>query len=391
MANKNVSWREDLTNSRDLGVRDIESFGFLISWFDEWRVHRSLKLDRDSAKRFWSECVRSKDREEWQLRQWTEAMRWVLNWVQICEQEGKEYRSLSERMKNALYQAGRRRGLALNTLRTYGGWIARYGLWVKDEKAALVQGKAREWLTYLVADTKISYSTQKQALNSLVFFFRDVCGHDEVDLQVRFRKREARAPVVLTTGEVFSLIEKIEPKYRLKAQLQYGAGLRLKELLRLRVKDIDLERKLLTVRGGKGDRDRVTMIPDSLVEPLRDRLSKCKAVYEGDRAQDANGVYLGNALERQMPKASKSWLWFWLLKRRHHVHTSVYGDAMSRAAKKLSINKRISSHVLRHSFATHLLEAGVDIRTIQSLLGHADVKTTEIYTHVAKGVNGCGV
>ena len=400
----NASWRDDLENSRNLCQREVLAYGYLIAWFDSWRLRKDLQLDRDAARRFWRESVMAKERERWQLNQWAEAMRWLLNWVDICQREGKDVRTLPERLKYAVHHAGARRGLAFNTRRTYAGWITRYGAWVKDAAAAMDEAKARDWLSELVTQTNISYATQKQALNALAFFFKDVCGMPEVNLAIRMRKRGVRIPVVLSKEEVFRLIEKIEPKYRLKAQLQYGAGLRLKELVRLRVKDIDIDRAQITVRAGKGDKDRVTLIPESIKNLLVKQLELCRQIYEKDRLSNSEGVMLPNALTRQRPKAGKSWQWFWLfpankesldpesgIKRRHHIHSEVYGRAIRHAAEKLSIHKRISSHVLRHSFATHLLENGSDIRSIQKLLGHSDVKTTELYTHVAECVNGCGV
>lgn len=404
MITKTKDWRDDLLHSRDLSVAEKEGYGFFISWFDHWRVGKELQLERGSAERFWREVVLAKSRETWQKDQWAVAMRWILSWVDICKREGYQYEPLGERLRNAVYQVGARRGLAMNTCRTYAGWVMRYGAEVGDAKKLLDEALARDWLSKLVTKTNISYATQKQALNALVFFFKDVCGRDEVDLQVRMRKRSRHIPVVLSKQEVFKLIEKIETKYRLKAQLQYGAGLRLRELVSLRIKDVDLERGQLTIRSGKGGKDRVSIIPESLKEGLRIQIERCRDLYQADRRNKSNGVSMPNALDRKMPKASISWEWFWLfpqdhesrdpvsgVKRRHHVHPTVYGEAIKRAAKKMDTSKRVTSHVLRHSFATHLLESGTDIRSIQNLLGHADVRTTEIYTHVAVGQNGCGV
>ena len=398
------NWREDLEKSRDLSRREIESIGFAVNWFESWRLAKKLELNRNMAKRFWKEAVICKERTPWQLQEWTEGIRWYLNWVKLCEESGKSPKSLAERMMFAVDRVGARRGLAFRTRKTYGGWVARFGNSVANAHEAQNTELAKEWLAKLVSETKVSFATQKQALNALVFFFKEVCGMDEVDLGVRMRKRMPRIPVVLSKREVMALIEKVEPKYRAKAQLQYGAGLRVGELLTLRIKDVDLDRRQLTVRCGKGDRDRVTLIPDSLCEAISAHIEEVRKVYAADREHDANGVYLPKALERKMPLAGKRWEWFWLfpakensvdpdsgIKRRHHIHGDRYNGALVSAAREAGIDKRVTSHVLRHSFATHLLESGSDIRTIQDLLGHADVKTTEIYTHVAKGQNGRGV
>jgi len=245
---------------------------------------------------------------------------------------------------------------------------------------------------------------QKQALNALVFFYREVCGRDEVDLEVRLRRTERRIPVVLNVGELLALIGKLKEPYRLAAELQYGAGLRLKELVTLRIKDVDIDRGLVTVRGGKGDKDRTTVLPERLKARLTGQMAAARALYDWDRAAGRPGVALPGALARKMPKAGERWAWFWLFPaekestdpesrvvRRHHLHPKVYGRAIGAAAMEAGIPKRVGTHALRHSFATHLLEGGTDLRTIQELLGHGDVRTTEIYTHVATGVNGLGV
>ncbi len=399
-----ASWREDLLNSRDLKKNEIEGYGFFISWFDDWRVNHALEANRLSACRFWKEVVRKRERDEWQLRQWAEAMRWFLQWLEYCKKNGVVYRSLGERLRNAVYNVGARRGLARNTLKTYAGWIVRFGHAYGAEQALMEVANAREWLGKLVSESQVSFATQKQALNALVFFYRDICKVEKIDLGIKMRKRGKKIPVVLDKAEVMRLIEKLEPKYRLQAQLQYGAGLRLQELASLRIKDVELSRGQLIIRQGKGGKDRVTVIPERIKEALEEQLAFSKKLYLKDRENNANGVALPNALERKMPKANISWEWYWLfpqdhesidpqtgIKRRHHMLGRVYGNAISRAAKKLGFNKQVSSHVLRHSFATHLLESGSDIRTIQTLLGHSDVKTTEIYTHVTRTMGGSGI
>jgi len=263
---------------------------------------------------------------------------------------------------------------------------------------------ARDWLTYLVEETKVSYSTQKQALNALAFFFKDVCGWEKVDLGVKLRKYPPKIPVVPTKDEILSLVAKIEPHYRLPVCLQYGAGLRRGELVSLRIKDIDLERAIITLRQGKGHKDRVTIIPQSLLPALTEQILQAKKVFDQDRLAQRPGVSLPNALARKLRKAGESWAWFWLfpaakesrdpdsgIERRHHLHPESYGSAFRRAMKKAEIAKYMGTHGLRHGFATHLLESGTDIRTLQELLGHADVETTQIYTHVASQANGRGV
>ena len=320
--------------------------------------------------RFWRESVLGKARKQWQLDRWAEAFRWYKNWLNLCAEQGRETRSVSERVYQAVMKAGARRGLALRTRETYAGWVARFGEWAADAKAVMNFECARDWLTELVEKGKISFATQRQALNALVFFYRDVCGKE----------------------------------YRLIAELQYGAGLRLREVISLRIKDIDRERGQVTVRGGKGDKDRVTILPKQVRAGLDQIWSGLRALHESDRAANVPGVYLPTALARKMPKAGERFEWFWIFPaeqlsrdpesgviRRHHIHEKVYAEAVRAAAAAAGIEKRITTHVLRHSFATHLLENGTDLRTIQELLGHDDVKTTEIYTHVATGVNGCGV
>ena len=398
------SWRDDLVASRDLTGGQKQAYGFVISWFEEWRVGQRLPPGRDAANAFWQKQVRVKKREEWQLEGWREGIRWHLRWLEASRSNGGDGRTLAERVRAAVECAGARRGLARRTRDCYGGWAARFALWAGDRGRVTDPAAAREWLAKLVTERRVSYSTQKQALNALAFLYRDVCGIEGADLKVRLRKRRARIPVVPSTSEVLALISKLEGVYRTAAELQYGSGLRVGELMSLRVKDLDLERGTLTVREGKGDRDRTTPVPLKLKGVLQETKREARRLYEADRAASRPGVALPTALERKMPKAGERWEWFWLfpsakestdpetgIVRRHHLHPGAYGRAITEAAREAGIEKRFTSHCLRHGFATHLLEGGADLRTIQELLGHSDVRTTEIYTHVATGANQHGV
>lgn len=401
---RELSWREDLEASRDVGERERPGYGFILSWLESWRLKEGQAPGREAAREFWRREVKTKPRKDWQLEQWAAGIRWYLHWLEICTKEGREPRGLRERVEQAVLRAGARRGLARRTRETYAGWVGRFGEWAGTPQAVMSEERASEWLGGLVGESRLSFSTQKQALNAVVFFLREVCGKAEVQLSVRLRRTLPRVPVVLTAREVLAILDRLSGRHRLAAELQYGAGLRLAEVVSLRVKDVDEERRQVTVRAGKGDRDRVTVLPERVKVRLAEGREKRRALYEEDRKAGTPGVALPGALARKMPKAGERWEWFWLfpddhlskdpesgIVRRHHLHPGVYGEAVRRAAREAGIEKRVTTHALRHSFATHLLERGTDLRTIQELLGHEDVKTTERYTHVASGVNGCGV
>jgi len=376
----------------------------VLGWFETFRSRHRLAASREACVLFWKEQVKVKERPAWQLEQWTAAIEWYLRWVKNTRDRGDETRTLEGRARDAVERAGCRRGLARLTRETYGRWAAGFARWAGDDRAMLDPGKGRDFLTWLVEERRVSFSTQKQALNALVFFYRDVCGMESVDLEVRLRKTMTRLPVVLDVKEVLAVLEKIDKRYALMAKIQYGGGLRLKELVTLRVKDVDEGRGMITIREAKGDKHRTTMLPVAVREEIAERKKELRELHERDRAAGLPGVALPNAYDRKDRRAGEKWPWQWMfpgpkpsrdpesgIVRRHHVHEECYSRAVRRAVERAMIDKKASTHALRHAFATHLLEGGTDIRTLQELLGHADVKTTEIYTHVAKDIGATGV
>jgi integron integrase len=233
--------------------------------------------------------------------------------------------------------------------------------------------------------------------NALLFFYRHVLEKEVGSISDVIRsKRGRRLPTVLIKDDVVRLIGALHGIYGLMAQIIYGGGLRLKECLRLRIKDVEFEKNTLMIRGAKGDKDRQTILPETVQQNLREHLSKVRKLYDADRQSNVAGVYLPGALSRKYPKADTEWIWYWVFPsanlavdpranvvRRHHLSGSNLQKAIKKAVAALGIDNKVSVHTLRHSFATHLLENGYDIRTIQLLLGHASLQTTMIYTHVA--------
>lgn len=285
------------------------------------------------------------------------------------------------------------------TERTYREWAWRFDRFLEGRELSKATAEdLKGFLSDLAVKGRVSISTQKQALNALVFLFREAVGKDAGDLSGFERSRRGRRlPAVLTRGECGRLFEALKGTSRLMAELMYGSGLRLTELLRLRIKDVDPEREQILVRAGKGDKDRITVLPESLVERLRAHRDRVRGLHESDRADGLAGVWLPEALERKYPGAGTAWEWYWLfpsrqamrdprsgIQRRHHVLDASFQHAIRQAARTAGLNKRVTPHTLRHSFATHLLDSGADIRTVQDLLGHVDVATTQIYTHVMK-------
>jgi len=297
----------------------------------------------------------------------------------------------------------RRRRLAPATERAYRDWVRRFVLFHgRRHPRELGAGEVAAFLGHLATERGVAAATQNQALAALLFLYRDVLGIDLGALPEATRaRRPKRLPTVLSRAEARRLLEALRQGGRaaqlpwLVASLLYGGGLRVKEALRLRVQDLDFDRFELTVRAGKGDRDRRTTLPATLVEPLREHLARVRELHAADLAAGRGDVALPHALAAKLPGAARDWAWQWVFPApklstdprtgraaRHHVYPERIQRAVRAAARRAGIAKRVTCHTLRHSFATHLLEAGYDIRTVQELLGHRQVSTTMVYTHV---------
>lgn len=294
---------------------------------------------------------------------------------------------------------------SMKTEKSYLSWTRRLLDFIeKQGSVAVVEGKPRltadhlrSYLSYLAVEKRVSAATQEQALNALLVLFRSILQIDIDGLSTVLRaKKRKRLPVVLSKEEVAGVLKNLRNPYRLMASLLYGCGLRLEECLSLRVKDLNFENESVEVRSGKGGKDRITVLPGVLQRSLREYMADLKLLWEEQRKRDLPGVFLPEALDRKYPNLATDWAWFWLFPARNaftdprtgrtglwHVHPSVLQKRIKIALSAAGISKLASAHSLRHSFATHLLEDGYDIRTIQELLGHSNVQTTMIYTHVA--------
>ena len=297
-----------------------------------------------------------------------------------------------------LIKASRGRGFLWRTEQTYRQWAGRFAAFLRPRSPYVAtKDDVGAFLSKLAVEQRASASTQKQALNAIVFLLQEALHHELGEFDFNRAQPRKRVPTVLSPDECQRFFAQLTGTPRLMAELAYGAGLRLMELIRLRVHHLDLDRLQVQVHGGKGDKDRVTVLPEALVESLREHLGRLRVLFKQDREEERSGVWLPEGLARKYPKAGVSWEWQWLFPsrelsidpvsgvlRRHHVQDGAVQGFVRRAAQAAGIDKRVTPHTLRHSFGTHMMETGYDICTVQELMGHEKVETTQIYTHVMR-------
>jgi integron integrase len=310
------------------------------------------------------------------------------------------------KLLDQIAETGRLKHLSRRTIDAYQDWCKRFILF-HDKKHPQDMGvdDIRAFLSHLAVEKNVAASTQNQALQAIRFMYIDVLKVKISTIEgVERAKKPKRIPDVLTKDEVKAVLNQLDGRNRLMVSLLYGSGLRLLECFRLRVKDIDFGLHQIVIREGKGGKDRTVPLPRSLEEPLRLHLDKVKALHQEDLAAGYGEVYLPNALARKYPNAGKEWIWQYVfpasqrsvdpesgVTRRHHLDESVLQKAVRAAAKKAGLSKRVNCHIFRHSFATHLLMDGYDIRTIQELMGHEDIRTTQVYQHVMRQMSRAAV
>lgn len=435
------SWSDALAGAH-LPDSVRERHRVIINWYlgHLKREHQAATVQ--TAREFVEHLVQTRRPADWQVEQWSEGLNWFFKEaptrrhraekpsgeMPASEQSAKADGSSTTDAGDA-FSDGRRQYVytiaemqqkvpmdpwieetvrlmrvqqkAYRTEESYLGWIRRMARFLSSKNGLedFDEAALKRFLSYLAVEEGIAASTQRQALNAGVFFLREVRKLELGDFSDYVKANPRKYyPVVYSKVEMKRLLDEMQGKWALMARLQYGCGLRISELCRLRVKDVDLDRGKLYIRASKGDKDRCVPLPKCLHSALEEHLAKIRKVHEADRAAGVPGVFMPGALDRKMPKAGCRWEWFWVfpmahlskdprgpedgLKRRHHVLPGAYQKELSKAAVKAQIAKRSNSHVLRHSYATHLLESGVNIRTVQEFLGHTCVETTMIYLHV---------
>lgn len=439
-----ANWNEVL-ESAALPDAAKKSYRITIRWYLSYCHQQHCPACFDSARAFMAAAMQQKSgMDDWVYERWREGIRWFFrNGQQVAEVEeaAEDYYAplptpaepthspthspihspthspagsvevasgaiKTMRLQRAepewrlqLLTVLRRRHMSYRTETTYVGWVLRFARFLgTDDLRAVKVNAINAYMDYLARDQRVAASTQRQALNALVFLYREVFGQDLGDF-AEYRKAygRKRVAVVLSQAELQTTFAQLKSPYNLMAQLQYGAGLRVSELCRLRVKDLDFDRCILTVRGGKGDEDRVAQLPKVLHVALRQQMEFSRKLYQLDRKQGLAGVSLSESLARKYPNAGTSWPWQWLwpmrgissdprapaVQRRHHILDRAYQRALHRAVTAAGITKRVTSHALRHSYATHLLENGNNVRAVQELLGHKNLETTRRYLHLS--------
>jgi integron integrase len=399
-----------------LGAIPEDKIKFYVHWVRRFLKSCNYQLDHINTQHV-SQYLDSLDADEkiadWQVRQAADAVilyveKYLKRPLQPITSLARDSREKSADQKRSLpwqqtldeaKNVIRLRHYSLSTEKTYLGWMGRFKIYMNDHEPHLLEANdMKKYLTHLAVHGRVSASTQNQAFNALLFLYRHIL-HVEMDdfTSVARAKRKIHLPAVLSRGEVKKILSSLDGPYLLMAQLMYGCGLRLMECLRLRIKDVDFENDLLMVRSGKGQKDRSLMIPGKIREELARHVASAKEIHDQDVKMGYGEVSLPNALEKKYPGAPKEWGWQWVFPAeklsvdprtgkvmRWHIHPSAIQRAVKEAVMKAGLPKKASCHTLRHSFATHLLEAGHNIRTIQELLGHKHVNTTMIYTHVIR-------
>lgn len=408
-------WAEILEQTAELSEAERKGYRVTLRWYLGWCRKRSKGCSIESARSFVEWAREEKSASNWMVERWREAIRWFFRSGEMKTvrdgDEELEFYSVDRARKDTdgerleptseaeekILRVMRRRGLALSTERTYLGWFRDFLRWGEGSGGERISSeRLKKYLDYLAMKRAVSSSTQKQALNALVFVAQEGFGEElgAIGDFVRAQNHK-RIPVVMSKDEMRRFFACLKGEKLLMAQTQYAGGLRVSELARLRIKDLDMERGQVIVRGGKGGKDRVAPLSSKLIDGLERHLRDVKTLFLEDQANGLPGVYLPEALARKHSNAGKDWRWQWLWpsrvvsidprgggKRRHHVLDRAYQSSVREAAKRAGLTKRVTSHTLRHSFATHLLEGGTDIRTVQDLLGHKSVETTQIYLHV---------
>lgn len=394
-----TNWPEALQAS-NLNGDTRDAYKVTIRWYLGFCKRKGLRANVDSIRAFLETVKAEKQPSDWAFGNWRSALVWFFKYADDSDNSMEIPESLPQPnadWEKELVLCLRRFGLSYNTEKAYRSCCKRFVHFCQPHQPKdLTMKHLTNFLDHLAIERQVSQGTQRQALNALVFWFRKV-RKMEIPEKLEYGKARIKRnlPVVLHQKEVMKFLEQLPGTYQLMGELQYGTGMRVSDLLRLRVKDMDYENGYIIVRFGKGEKDRHVQLPNRLIKRLQDHIRKIKVIYHQDRDNGIAGVYLPSALERKFPKAGVEWIWQWVfpsrqlsmdprsgIKRRHHVSPRPYGRQIKKAAQNASIPKRVTSHVLRHSYATHLLEAGVDIRTVQELLGHKSVETTMIYTHV---------